>query len=439
MSQSVSEMVNTIVVRLEPELQAIRRDIHAHPELGWEEFRTTSIVATWLRDLGYEVLVGQAVCDPATRMGVPSDEILQASFERALAEGADPELMEQMRGGYTGVVATLRNGEGPVVGMRFDIDALPMQETDSPEHRPNQEGFASTHPQVMHACCHDVHTTIGMGVARIMMELRDSWSGTLRLVFQPAEEGVRGAKSMVSAGHLDDVQYLLSAHVEPGGQEGAHIHAGSGGTFATTKFLAYFHGKAAHAAGNPENGRNCVLAIATAALNISAMPRHSKGTSRINVGRIQAGSGANIIADYGEMELEVRGATTEINTYLADYTIRILESAAAMHGVTVDIEVAGESPSLESDDALMEHVASSAEEVGVIAGLPHRFPMNASDDYAFMCQRVQENGGQATYMQLMSPITRGMHTVVTDVDEQCLPRGLRVFVASALRLMPPQS
>ena len=113
----------------------------------------------------------------------------------------------------TGVIGLLHCGEGPTVAMRFDIDALGVFEESGECHLPAREGFASVNEGFMHACGHDGHAAIGRGVARVLMEIRCRLHGTVKLIFQPAEEGVRGAKAIVEKGHLDDVQYLLGSHI----------------------------------------------------------------------------------------------------------------------------------------------------------------------------------------------------------------------------------
>ena len=204
---------------MQPELVRIRRDLHRHPETGWLEMRTTAILAKELRALGYEIYTGRAVCKEGARLGLPDAQVLAAHAEQALAQGApEDELTADVRAGYTGVIAILRCGEGPTVAMRFDIDALPMTECPQDAHRPTREGFASVNPGMMHACGHDGHAAIGLGVARILMAHRDVLHGTVKLIFQPAEEGVRGAHAIVENGWLDDADALLASHVAPTGK-----------------------------------------------------------------------------------------------------------------------------------------------------------------------------------------------------------------------------
>ncbi|MBQ5419518.1 MAG: peptidase M20, partial [Selenomonas sp.] len=138
---------------MEPALIERRRDLHRHPENGWTEFRTASLVITRLRQLGYEVQFGRDVLAESERMGVPAEPVLTAASERALREGAPQELVEKMAGGYTGVVGTLATGRpGKTVALRFDMDCNDVAEADDDKHRPAKAGFASEHKGCMHAC-----------------------------------------------------------------------------------------------------------------------------------------------------------------------------------------------------------------------------------------------------------------------------------------------
>ena len=146
------EMLNTDISSLTPDLIRLRRDFHHFPEPGWCEVRTTSIIAKYLTDLGYQVLTGPDVCAADARMGLPSEEVLESHYQRALSQGAIPEYAASARGGFTGVIGTLHLGAGPVIALRFDIDALPIKEDESADHLPYKEGFSSQNLGFMHAC-----------------------------------------------------------------------------------------------------------------------------------------------------------------------------------------------------------------------------------------------------------------------------------------------
>lgn len=223
-----------------------RRDFHRFPEMAWYEMRTSAIIAKTLTELGYEVLTGRQVCLESARIGVPSEEELEAHASQVLMQGA-PEayLTEDMKQGFTGVIGILRCGEGPVVALRFDIDALGLIEAETEDHRPFREGFASRNVGVMHACGHDAHGAIGLGTAEVLMKLRSHLHGTIKLIFQPGEEGVKGARAIVAHGHLDDVDYFLGTHVAPTkGPDDGDVTPGTWGSLATSKYDAHFSGAA---------------------------------------------------------------------------------------------------------------------------------------------------------------------------------------------------
>ena len=422
---------------MKDDLVAQRRDFHKYAEPGWFEMRTSSIIARKLTELGYEVLVGDQVCKKEARMGVPSDEELEAQYERAAAQGADPEFLPYTKGGMTGVVGILRCGEGPTVAMRFDIDALGVFEEKDPSHRPSREGFASVNEGFMHACGHDGHATIGLGVAKVLMSIKDSLQGTIKLIFQPAEEGVRGAKSIVENGHLDGVDYLIGSHVSDKTEgDPAVVIPGSHGSLATTKYDVYFHGVSAHAGGSPEIGKNVMLAVGTAILNLYAIPRNSNGTSRVNVGTVVAGSGRNVIADVAKMEIEVRGETTEINQFMEDYAKNIIEGAAKMHGCTCEMKLMGAAYSLTSDGELMDRIKRVCEEKLQLPVSDITSSKNGgSEDVSYMMRRVQEQGGQATFMRALTKMAAPGHNRRFDFDEQVLPNAVKIFCGTVYDIL----
>ncbi len=181
--------IKELAAAIEPQLIALRRDLHKHAEPAWTEFYTTALLAKKLMSLGYEVELGEKVIRKDSMMGLPKADILKRQTEWALAEGADPALVAQMTGGMTGLVATLRHGEGPTVALRFDIDANDIQEAQEEKHRPYREGFASVNPGAMHACGHDGHAAAGLGTAIILNEIKKQLSGTVKLIFQPGGRG----------------------------------------------------------------------------------------------------------------------------------------------------------------------------------------------------------------------------------------------------------
>lgn len=419
---------------LQDELIAYRRDFHKYAETGWLEMRTASLIASKLTQLGYEVLTGKAVCDESSRMSVPSQNVLDAHYQWALSHGADPNFLPHVKDGFTGVIGILHCGEGPVVALRFDMDALGVLEDETPTHTPFQEGFSSISKGVMHACGHDVHMSIGLGVATVLSEQKEQLSGTIKLIFQPAEEGVRGAKSIVAKGHLDDVDYIFASHVLPSPDTQIHICPGISGTLATSKFNATFTGSPAHAGLSPQSGNNALLAAATAVLNLHAIPRHSEGASRINVGTLHAGTDRNVICSTAKMELEVRGTTEKINTYMEQSVRNILTSSAMMHHCTLQLELAGHAPSIQSSKELADWVRTICiEKLSLHATLP--CDMSFSEDFACMTQRVLANNKQACFTGIQVPCSASLHSNHFDVSEDCLSVGVLYYTGVILELL----
>lgn len=435
---TVFETISALAENMEQELIGLRRDFHQHAELNWEEMRTTSLIARQLSDLGYELILGKDLCDPDARLGVPADDILEKAYKRAEAQGADPEFLPYTKGGMTGVIGVLRCGEGPIVAMRFDIDALPILETQDAGHLPHEQGFRSVNQGCMHACGHDGHTAIGLGVAKTLMQIKDQLHGTVKLIFQPAEEGVRGAKPIVEKGHLDDVDFLLGSHIQSplAGEPDTDLIAGSYGALATCKYDVFYYGKAAHAGALPHLGNNALLAAASATLNLHAIPRHGEGASRINVGKIVGGSGRNVIADKAKIEFEVRGDTTKINEYMIDHAEKILDHTAQMYDCTCEKIVVGAAEGLDSDLDFAEQIRTVCrEKMGMKVSDTLTVQSFGSEDFSYMMNRVQKNGGKASFMRVLTPIKDVAHNDHFDFGEGCLVNGVKAFSAMAAELM----
>ncbi|MCH3950858.1 MAG: amidohydrolase [Acidaminococcus sp.] len=407
---------------MKDEMIARRRDLHAHPELAWTEFRTASIVATELKKLGYEVLIGRECMKPEARMGVPSEEEIEKCKERALSEGADPALVAKMEGGFTGVVGIMHfKKPGKTVGLRFDMDCLLVDENPTDAHRPTKEGFASQHEGLMHACGHDGHTTIGLGVARLIAAHKDEMAGTVKLCFQPGEEGVMGARCMAESGVVDDVDYFLSGHIGLGSGTNSTFVCMTQGFLATTKIDAKFTGLPAHAGANPEKGRNALLAAAQASIAMHTISRHSGGPSRINVGVLHAGTGRNVIPDNALIKFETRGATTAINEYMSTEAKRMVRAAADMYGVEVEMKEMGSAASGNSSPDMGEEIYNFVSKLGYYDHVQKSQSVGGSEDCSYFMSRVQDHGGKAVYMLYGTEEASGHHTSEFDFNEDVLP------------------
>jgi len=413
-------------------LVEFRRDLHRHPEPAWCEFYTTGRIVEECERIGVDALhVGPDALAPEERTGVPDADELERWQERAREAGAREDVLEATAGGHTGVVAELHRGDGPTVALRVDIDALPQVEADDEDHLPAREGFRSENEGAMHACGHDGHATIGIGVLEAIAE--SDFEGTLKVFFQPAEELIGGGKAMAESGHLDDVDALLAVHLgldHPTGE----VVAGVDGFLAVKHLDATFTGESSHAGGHPEEGRNAILALATATQNLYAIPRHDDGPTRINVGEIEGGTASNIVAEEAHLVGEVRGRTTELKDYMFEHARRIVENAAEMHDCEVSFEPGGEAPSATSDDDLRELVAEVAGGVDGVDSILDRDDLGGSEDATYLMQEVQERGGTAAYVGVGTDHPGGHHTAYFDVDERSLGIGVALLTETVLRI-----
>ena len=415
---------------------ARRRDLHKYAESAWTEFRTASIVATTLQRIGFEVLVGDQAVDGPSMMGVPSETELVRYADRAVAQGADKTWVDRMQGGKTGVIGVLRSGRpGPTVALRVDMDANDLVEADDPKHRPAREQFASINRGAMHACGHDGHTAMGLAVAEILAGLKDRLAGTLKLIFQPAEEGVRGAKAMMARGVVDDVDYIVGAHLGVNLRKTGQVACQTEGFLATTKFDAVFTGTPAHAGAAPETGRNAILAAATAILNLHAIPRHSQGASRINVGVVQGGTGRNVVPANAIIKVETRGATTQINEYVYAEAVRIVEAAAAMQSVTVTMPLMGGAAGCKNDLALVQRIDSVVRRQGLFSEIVPAGNIGGSEDCTYFMERVQQRGGQAAFVMIGTELAAGHHDCLFDFNEDALVSGVALLAGVAAELL----
>ena len=400
----------------------LRREFHRHPEPAWCEFWTTARIVEELRAIGVDELhVGRdALADG--RLAVPDAEEMEAWIQRARDAGSDPDVLEEVADGWTGAIGVLECGDGPTVGLRVDIDGLPREESTDEEHAPARMGFRSE-TGAMHACGHDAHATIGLGVIEAIKE--GGFSGTLKVFFQPAEETIGGGKPMAESGHLDDVEYLFALHIGldyPTGE----IVAGIDDFLAVTQFYTTFEGHPGHAGARPEEGRNAVQAMASAVTDLYGIERHSGGPSRINAGRVGGGTATNIIPDEAFIHGEARGATTEIRDYVFDRAEDVFEGAAISHDCEVDVTVEGDAPSAESDAELVDIVQDAAQSHPDVERARRRGEIGGSEDATFLMQRVQNNGGLATYLAVGTDHPGGHHTSTFDVDEESLRLGVDV-------------
>lgn len=376
----------------ETQIIAWRRDIHQHPELGFEEKRTASLVANALRDMGIEIETGI---------------------------------------GRTGVVAHIGNGNGRKIGIRADMDALPIQETvDLP--------FASKIPGKMHACGHDAHTAILLGVASILQSIPEI-DGEIRLLFQPSEErweadGTSGATAMIADHAMDDLDAVIALHVNsllPVGQievtDGMALAAVD--TFTATVFGTGCHGATPHVGVDP-------IWIAAQVINAiqSIRSRRTNPTSAsvVTIGSIHAGSAPNVIPDQVTFSGTIRSFEASIREQIHAELDRAFSIAKTLGGdYTLDINHGY--PSLHNDPkiaSLMREVSA-----GYLGGENATVgkPMMGGEDFAYMAQKVP--GAMLTLGARYDDVHRPHHSPIFALGEDSFKYGSAILAESAIRLL----
>ena len=415
------------------QLISIRRELHQFPEEGWTEFCTTAFIVEHLRKLGYEVLMGEKVISRKDCLGRDPKLVAQA-IETAKACGVSDAILAEMQE-LTGCVAVLDTGRpGPTVALRFDIDCNNVQENPSQDHRASREGWASKRPGLMHACGHDSHISTGLAVARWAMEHKDELNGKLKIVFQPAEEGVRGAAAVAASGIVDDCDYFLSSHIAMMAKSGEIITSPIG-FLCTTKFDVTFKGRPAHAGIEPNAGRNALAAACHAVTQLLGIPRHGSGMTRVNVGRLVAGEGRNVIPVNAKLVMEVRGETSEINNYMVEETQNIIAGVSKSFGVETHVEKMGEAVDLFNDKEMVDMLDDVCSKTEGVKKVLHEVNFGGSEDATILARRVQAHGGKAAYFVLGSDRTGGHHTADFDIDESSLDVGVAIYSEMLKRLM----
>jgi len=366
------------------ELTEWRRDIHAHPELGFQEQRTSDLVADKLAGFGIEV-------------------------HRGL--------------GKTGVVGRLRVGNSPrTIGLRADMDCLPILEANSFDHRSRHEGR-------MHACGHDGHTTMLLGAARYLSQARN-FDGTVHFIFQPAEEGLGGAEAMVKDGLFDEFpcEAIFGMHNRPGLAVGKfQIRPGAmmaGGAF----FDIAITGRGAHGA-RPESGIDPVVAashIATALQSIVARNVRPVDTAVLSVTQIHAGHAYNVIPEKAAIGGTVRCFSRATMDLIEERMRQIAEGVAVGLGASASLDFRRLFPPLVNDTEETKFIADTAAEiVGEDNVNRQGGVVMASEDFSYMLERVP-----GAYIQIGNGEGEGaceVHNPGYDFNDAALPYGAALF------------
>ncbi|MDP9363396.1 MAG: amidohydrolase [Chloroflexota bacterium] len=383
-----------------PGVVADRRHFHEHPELGFQEVETSRFVAERLRALGVEDI----------RTGIAQT-------------------------GVTGLIRGTAPGEGKTVLLRADMDALPIQEE-------NEVDYRSKHDGVMHACGHDAHTAMLLGTARLLQDRRDAFAGTVKLLFQPAEEGGGGAKVMIDEGVLEDpkVDAAFGIHVAQEVPLGRiELRAGPA-MAASDSFRFTIKGKGGHGA-RPQStidpiaiGAQIVVALQT------VVSRELDPTTEgvVTVGAFRAGEAANVIPDTAELRGTVRSFTPENRQLMAERIEALVRGIAGAMRAEVDFAYRFGYPPTVNDPAMTELVRSAVAEVvgpeGVLDGPLHM----GAEDFSYFLERVPGCFWFVGSKNEERGLVWGHHHPRFDIDEAAMGVGIESVATTALRYLRGQ-
>jgi len=259
---------------------------------------------------------------------------------------------------------------------------------------------------------------------------KDRLCGRFILIFQPAEEGVRGARAMAASGLVDHVDYFLGGHVGGDAKLG-EIAVMDGGFLASTKFDVSIEGTPAHAGNSPELGHSALMAACAASLMIQGIPRNSHGETRVSVGKLEAGEGRNVIPAHAKLQMEVRGETMAVNQFMADYVYDIFAGVDKAYRVKSTVTKAGESETLMPCPEIYPLLEKVMAKIPGTQLLPRVHSGAGSEDCALFIRRVIEHGGKAGFV-LYGCNHHGHHRPDFEIqDETSLPIAFRIFTGFA--------
>ena len=377
------------------DLIKIRRTIHKYPEIGYQEYRTSKFI-----------------CEQLDAIGVP--------YRSGIAN--------------TGVIAELDRGPGRCIVLRAEMDALPIQEDTDLE-------FASVNAECMHACGHDVHTTMLLGA---IMQLKDEdFKGKIKFIFQPAEEGVyddqdkkSGGQRIVEAGELDEVDYALSLHVHSLLEVGKLSYALGNALACTNAFTIEVNGKAGHAGAAPHLAVDAVLvstSLIQSLYTIVSRDISPTQTGVLSISMINGGEAPNIVADKIVIRGTVRALDMEEYNLILKRMNEIIEGVARSFNTTINFSVDLFYPNLENDTALHQKLEPLAKEV-FPNGVAETDPLLGGEDFAFYSKVVP-----SMYYFLGAKDTHEpcyfLHHPKVVINEDCMPYGVEFLTKAALHLL----
>lgn len=385
------------IEEITPMLLEIRRDLHLHPELSEQEVRTS-----------------EQICHYLDEWDIP--------YEKDVA-------------GH-GVVALIRGkgkSHGKTVAIRADIDALPIQE-------PSTHHCCSMNRGVMHACGHDAHTTIALGIAKILKDQEDTLQGNVKFFFQPAEETVGGAKPMVEAGYMEHphVDYVLGLHVMPNHEVGSIEYRYGNLNAASDEVTITVHGKSCHGA-YPEQGIDAVVIAShlVCALQTLVSRRISPLQSAVlSFGQISGGEGPNIVCD----QVLLHGTLRTTDPQMREEAFQYIEKQAALicgaFGGSADVVFHCGYDALINTDEIVDVVVKNAEKLLGHENIhPKEFPSLGAEDFSFFLDKAPGAFFHLGCGNAAKGMTAPLHSKEFELDERCIPIGVELQIHNILSLL----
>ncbi|MBI3518328.1 MAG: amidohydrolase [Bacteroidetes bacterium] len=386
-------------------LVTIRRQLHANPEIGYQEYETANVI-----------------CEQLDRLGIP--------YKKGVAK--------------TGVIATLKKEDGPCIALRADMDALPIKEDTGLDFKSTKKMSAGNGAGIplMHACGHDLHTTMLLGAAALLKET--DFKGTVKFIFQPSEEDVyddpekkSGGQRIVESGELDEVSAALGLHVHPLLPVGKLAYKLGQALACANFFKIEITGRMAHAAVAPHLGIDAILISSHIIQSVSSIvskyiPPHEPAV--VSFTKINGGVAPNIIADKVILEGTVRALDLDTFKQVIERIEKIIEATMISFGAKITIEYNLNYPSLLNDKTIHEYMK---EPLNTVFGDDSIIPIDAilgSEDFAFYSRKVPS----MFYFLGAKDVTEPcyfLHNPKVVFNEECIPFGARLLSEGAITLL----
>lgn len=456
-------------------LASVRKEFHRYPERAWREFWTASKICIYLHQMGYRLEIGRDLFTPEYRINVPDQQELDLWYQKAIERGAKLEYLEKMKDGYCGIVATFdTQKKGPTFAFESELDALPGV-TDfelgtkliEESVRPLQEGWASENEGIMHACGHDVHITMALGIAEYIVTHQESLSGKYVFLFTPAEEGGHGAKSFADLPIMKEIDYYFAYHVgvKPLGTMmlASKIYLRSIEQFKVTlsmKPQSNIEGMIFQKLGSefqqgkiksqkdfvirylremqsiPANYSAAVKASANIIQGLDQITPRSDGYHQIYFSNLN--QGINNVS----FEINLRADNNDLANYLSEQARKLVKIQANLFDLDLVIEdnEAWHYPAwARNDPDLVELAKETWLELGLgdrVIDVP--FGEMGSDDDVYLMNKITANGGKCFYSILISDNKQGqigeLHSAKMDIDDELMETGVNLTVTMMKKL-----